>query len=262
MKILSEEEYEIIKNKLNNLRMSLNKNKDIQIENYLSKEVEINLNLLGATIVEDKLQDEVNETIASLQLSNIKIWMLTGDKMSTAYNIALSCNLLSKSEVNKMKIFSIEGKMPERDDKLSIINKEETEEVIINFSKEFEKYKEEKSINALNQKNQKFPIYNFGILIDSLALITLFNKEELQHIFINIAQYARSVICCRVTPLQKSQIVKMVKNYLKNKITLAIGDGGNDVSMIMEAHIGIGIFGEEGMNAVQSSDYAIGEFKI
>ena len=75
MKILSEEEYEIIKNKLNNLRMSLNKNKDIQIENYLSKEVEINLNLLGATIVEDKLQDEVNETIASLQLSNIKIWM-------------------------------------------------------------------------------------------------------------------------------------------------------------------------------------------
>ena len=262
MKILSEEEYEIIKNKLNNLRMSLNKNKDIQIENYLSKEVEINLNLLGATIVEDKLQDEVNETIASLQLSNIKIWMLTGDKMSTAYNIALSCNLLSKSEVNKMKIFSIEGKMPERDDKLSIINKEETEEVIINFSKEFEKYKEEKSINALNQKSQKFPIYNFGILIDSLALITLFNNEELQHIFINIAQYARSVICCRVTPLQKSQIVKMVKNYLKNKITLAIGDGGNDVSMIMEAHIGIGIFGEEGMNAVQSSDYAIGEFKI
>ena len=89
----------------------------------MSKEVEINLNLLGATIVEDKLQDEVNETIASLQLSNIKIWMLTGDKMSTAYNIALSCNLLSKSEVNKMKIFSIEGKMPERDDKLSIINK-------------------------------------------------------------------------------------------------------------------------------------------
>ena len=152
--------------------------------------------------------------------------------------------------------------MPERDDKLSIINKEETEEVIINFSKEFEKYKEEKSINALNQKSQKFPIYNFGILIDSLALITLFNNEELQHIFINIAQYARSVICCRVTPLQKSQIVKMVKNYLKNKITLAIGDGGNDVSMIMEAHIGIGIFGEEGMNAVQSSDYAIGEFKI
>ena len=262
MKILSVEEFQIIESKLKTLRMSLNKNKDQNIEDYLSSEVEINLTLLGATIVEDKLQDEVNETIASLQLSNIKIWMLTGDKMSTAYNIALSCNLLSKNKKNPMRIFSIEGKIPKRDNKLSIINKDEIEETIINFAKEYNKFKEENSINQLNTKLKKNPIYNFGILIDSLALITLFNNEELQHIFINIAKDAKSVICCRVTPLQKSLIVKMVKNYLTNKITLAIGDGGNDVSMIMEAHIGIGIFGEEGMNAVQSSDYAIGEFKI
>ena len=262
MKIISEEEFEIIKSKLKTLRMSLSKNKDEYIEDYLSSEIEINLTLLGATIVEDKLQDEVNETIASLQLSNIKIWMLTGDKMSTAYNIALSCNLLSKNKKNPMRIFTIEGKVPKRDNKLNIINKEEIEEIILEFAKEYNKFKEENSINSLNTKIKKHPIYNFGILIDSLALITLFNNEELQHIFINIAKDAKSVICCRVTPLQKSLIVKMVKNYLTNKITLAIGDGGNDVSMIMEAHIGIGIFGEEGMNAVQSSDYAIGEFKI
>lgn len=54
----------------------------------------------------------------------------------------------------------------------------------------------------------------------------------------------------------------MMKNYYPNSRTLAIGDGGNDVSMIMEAHIGVGIYGEEGMRAVQSSDYAIGEFRF
>ena len=81
-------------------------------------------------------------------------------------------------------------------------------------------------------------------------------------IFLTVAKDAISVICCRISPLQKSQIVKMIKNYEKNKITLSIGDGGNDVSMILEAHIGIGIYGEEGLRAVQSSDYAIGEFKI
>jgi len=85
--------------------------------------------------------------------------------------------------------------------------------------------------------------------------------ESIQKIFLEIAKDANSVICCRVSPLQKSQVVKMMKNYDKEGITLAIGDGGNDVSMIMEAHIGVGIYGEEGMRAVQSSDYAIGEFQ-
>ena len=77
-----------------------------------------------------------------------------------------------------------------------------------------------------------------------------------------MAKEAVAVICCRVSPLQKSQVVKLMKNYDKTKITLAIGDGGNDVSMIMEAHIGIGIYGEEGLRAAQSSDYAIGEFQV
>ena len=84
----------------------------------------------------------------------------------------------------------------------------------------------------------------------------------MQNIFLNIAKDAVSVICCRVSPLQKSQVVKMMKTFQPKAKTLSIGDGGNDVSMIMEAHIGVGIYGEEGMRAVQSGDYAIGEFKI
>ena len=100
------------------------------------------------------------------------------------------------------------------------------------------------------------------IIVDDKALRTLNDSPAIQKIFLDIAKEASSVICCRVSPIQKSQVVKMMKNYDKKGVTLSIGDGGNDVSMIMEAHIGIGIYGEEGMRAVQSGDYAIGEFKI
>ena len=102
----------------------------------------------------------------------------------------------------------------------------------------------------------------FGILVDEKALLTITNNEEIAKIFLEVAKEAVAVICCRVSPLQKSQVVKLMKNYDRTKITLAIGDGGNDVSMIMEAHIGIGIYGEEGLRAAQSSDYAIGEFQV
>ena len=176
--------------------------------------------------------------------------MLTGDKMDTAFNIALSCNLLSKN----LKTFSICGIETKKDENMKITNKKESEKIIINFVKEFQKFKGE--FESMEKNLQ------FGILIDEKALLTINNDKEIQDIFLNIAKDAISVICCRVSPIQKSQVVKMIKNYDKNAITLAIGDGGNDVSMIMESHIGIGIYGEEGMRAVQSSDFAIGEFKI
>ena len=109
---------------------------------------------------------------------------------------------------------------------------------------------------------EKSNLQKFGILVDEKALLTITNNEEIANIFLEVAKEAVAVICCRVSPLQKSQVVKLMKNYDKSKITLAIGDGGNDVSMIMEAHIGIGIYGEEGLRAAQSSDYAIGEFQV
>ena len=211
--------------------------------------IENDLFLIGTTIVEDKLQDMVPETIHDLRLADIKIWMLTGDKMNPAYNIGLSCNLISKS----MKIFSICGVEIKKNEKLEMINKEESEQVIINFAKDFLKYKGE--FDSLTK-------LQFAILVDEKALLTINENEEMQKIFLNIAKDAVAVICCRVSPLQKSQVVKMMKEYNPNAVTLAIGDGGNDVSMILEAHIGVGLYGEEGMRAVQSSDYAIGEFKI
>lgn len=78
--------------------------------------------------------------------------------------------------------------------------------------------------------------------------------------FLQIAKTCETVICCRVSPAQKAQVVALIKEDDEECITLAIGDGANDCSMILEAHIGIGLYGNEGMRAVQSSDYALGEF--
>ena len=249
MKIISENEYKSFSNDLNEAMMSI-EGKDKKVNEVCDK-IEKNLFLIGTTIVEDKLQEKVPETIRDLRLAQIKVWMLTGDKMNTAYNIGLSCNLINKD----MKIFNICGIEPKKDElTLSIMNQQERADVIINFAKEFQRFKGEFNTMEIPQ---------YGILVDEKALLTIEEEDEqIKNIFLDIAKDAVAVICCRVSPLQKSQVVKMMKNYNPNSKTLAIGDGGNDVSMIMEAHIGVGIYGEEGLRAVQSSDYAIGEFRF
>ena len=247
MKVLSQEEYDKFSSDLKDAQMSL-ENKDQKVEEVYNS-IEKDLYLLGTTIVEDKLQDLVPETIRDLRLAKIKVWMLTGDKMNTAYNIGLSCNLISK----KMKTFNICGIEKKKDANLKDINKEERKKVIMDFSMEFQKFKG--NFNTMEKPS-------FGILVDEKALLTINDDEDSKNLFLQIAKDAEAVICCRVSPLQKSQVVKMMKKYDQKGITLAIGDGGNDVPMIMEAHIGVGIYGEEGLRAVQSSDYAIGEFKI
>ena len=247
MKILSQEEYEKFAADLKEAQMSL-ENKDEKV-NLVYNSIEKDLILLGATIVEDKLQDLVPETIRDLRLAKVKVWMLTGDKMNTAYNIGLSCNLISK----KMKTFNIRGREKKVNQDLKDINKEERNQIILDFAKEYQGFKN-------NFDSMAKP--SFGILVDEKALLTVSEDEQIQKIFLEIAKEAETVICCRVSPLQKSQVVKMMKNYDVKGITLAIGDGGNDVPMIMEAHIGVGIYGEEGLRAVQSSDYAMGEFKF
>ena len=253
MRILSVEEAEDFMSELEQAEMDTLHKKEKLEQVYAT--VENNLILLGATIVEDKLQENVSEVIRDLREADIKIWMLTGDKLSTAYNIALSCNLINK----KIKTFFIEGKERQVDENLNVINKDQQEEVIINFVKEYNHFIGDIEGGYMEEINSK---KKFGILVDEKALLTITENEEIANMFLSVAKKAVAVICCRVSPLQKSQVVKLLKNYDNSKITLAIGDGGNDVSMIMEAHIGIGIYGEEGLRAAQSSDYAIGEFQV
>ena len=86
--------------------------------------------------------------------------------------------------------------------------------------------------------------------------------ERSKEKFLAIGKRCKTVICARVTPLQKALVVRLVRRSLKSAITLAIGDGANDVSMIQEAHVGVGIMGKEGTQAVRASDYAFGEFRF
>ena len=281
MKVLSQNEYDSFAKEVKEASTSLD-NKDQLLAKAYEK-VENNLYIIGATIVEDKLQENVPETIRDLRLANIKIWMLTGDKMDTAENIAKSCNLINE----EMKIFRLCG------DKHSGYENAITS--ITEFQLQFREYKGR--YNSMSEPGQ------FGILIDEKMLAKILpqdkntsnqpktfgnkvsnvfkktvdvmrDKHESNHsnmeissdddekLFMNIAKNAASVVCCRVSPSQKSKVVLMMKRFYPSAVTLAIGDGGNDVPMIMEAHIGVGIYGEEGMRAVQSSDYAIGEFQF
>ncbi|XP_043547915.1 phospholipid-transporting ATPase IB isoform X3 [Chiloscyllium plagiosum] len=191
--------------------------------------IEKNLLLLGATAIEDRLQNGVPETIATLMKADIKIWVLTGDKQETAINIGYSCKLVSQSM------------------SLLIVNEDSLDATRETLTHHCEDLGE-----SLNKENE------LALIIDGHTLKYALSFEA-RHSFLDLALSCKAVICCRVSPLQKSEIVDMVKNHV-NAITLAIGDGANDVGMIQTAHVGVGISGNEGLQATNSSDYSIAQF--
>uniref|UniRef100_A0A8C6JFH4 Phospholipid-transporting ATPase n=1 Tax=Melopsittacus undulatus TaxID=13146 RepID=A0A8C6JFH4_MELUD len=192
--------------------------------------IEKNLQLLGATAIEDKLQDKVPETIETLMKADIKIWILTGDKQETAINIGHSCKLLRK---NMGLIVINEGSL------------DGTRETLSHHCSTLG--------DTLRKEN------DFALIIDGKSLKYALTFGVRQY-FLDLALSCKAVICCRVSPLQKSEVVEMVKKQVK-VVTLAIGDGANDVSMIQTAHVGVGISGNEGLQAANSSDYSIAQFK-
>ena len=311
---INEEDYNFWINKLHEDELN-NQHRQRAIDK-LYDIIETNLILLGGTVVEDKLQEKVPETIKEIRSAGIKVWVLTGDKLDTAENIGRSCNLLTKEQ----KLFTLKV-MPGDDER---IVKEDPYPEMIQFFSEFQefidnlvkKYNLETKYSKINNdrndlNNSQFinenniDNYNsdfasdfsnpeirnsyqsgssdqskiidletfkylrdkkilepFSIIIESPILCGLFKDDEWTETFLNIAYNSNTVICCRVSPSQKSQVIQKLKNFDRSAVTLAIGDGGNDVSMIMEANIGIGIYGEEGMSAAQASDFSIGEFQL
>uniref|UniRef100_A0AAY4DF93 Phospholipid-transporting ATPase n=1 Tax=Denticeps clupeoides TaxID=299321 RepID=A0AAY4DF93_9TELE len=192
--------------------------------------IEKNLQLLGATAIEDKLQDKVPETIETLIKADIKIWILTGDKQETAINIGHSCKLLTKNMG------------------LLVINEE-----TLDGTRETLSHHCGMLGDALHKEN------DFALVIDGKTLKYALTFGARQY-FMDLALSCKAVICCRVSPMQKSEVVEMVKKQVR-VITLAIGDGANDVGMIQMAHVGVGISGKEGLQAANSSDYSIAQFK-
>ena len=189
--------------------------------------------LLGATAIEDRLQDGVPETIHTLQEAGIKVWVLTGDRQETAINIGMSCKLISE------------------DMTLLIVNEETAAMTRDNIQKKLDAIR--------TQGDGTIAMDTLALVIDGKSL-TYALEKDLEKNFLDLAVMCKAVICCRVSPLQKALVVKLVKRHLK-AILLAIGDGANDVSMIQAAHIGVGISGMEGLQAARSADVAIGQFR-
>ncbi|KAL2641929.1 hypothetical protein R1flu_009516 [Riccia fluitans] len=234
--------------------------------------VERKLTLVGATGIEDKLQKGVPETIALLREAGLQVWVLTGDKQETAISIAFSCMLLT------------------RDMQQIIVNETTMDgcrEALANAKATYGIQSEHKNRQFLRWRKKKTvdnvvvgvdgPAGAMGLSSDSellrrktgqpLALIIDGNSlvyclsEELEQELYEVGSACKVVVCCRVAPLQKAGVVSLVKRKTKG-ITLAIGDGANDVSMIQMADVGIGISGQEGRQAVMASDFAMGQFRF
>ncbi|KAM5191560.1 phospholipid-transporting ATPase IK [Mantella aurantiaca] len=242
-----------------------------QLLELVYEEMECNLQLLGATAIEDKLQDGVPETIQLLKDASMKVWVLTGDKQETAINIGFSCQLLS----DDMNILDEQQICDILDDCCENNNLSGSGQNLLD-SNQFKKHREHlgqkialvvngdflgRILTPIKSKRSKWQLFQ--------KLVEYFHRKKgipseqeetmREYSFVDLASQCQAVICCRVTPKQKAMIVQLVRRH-KKAITLAIGDGANDVNMIKTAHIGVGLSGFEGTQAVQSSDYAVAQF--
>jgi phospholipid-translocating ATPase len=192
--------------------------------------IEQDLDLCAATAIEDKLQQGVPEAIDKLRRAKIKMWMLTGDKRETAINIGYSCRLIK--DYSSVTVLDHEAGEVEHSIGSAIL--------------------------AINGGSVAHSV----VVVDGQTLAKITDIEAIQVLFYELAILADSVICCRASPSQKAMLVKSIRKRVKKSITLAIGDGANDIAMIQEAHVGIGITGKEGLQAARTSDYSIAQFRF
>ncbi|OCH91758.1 phospholipid-transporting ATPase 1 [Obba rivulosa] len=217
--------------------------RDEEIEKA-NEQIEHSLTILGATALEDKLQEGVPEAIETLHQAGIKLWILTGDKVQTAIEIGFSCNLL-KSDMEIM-----------------ILSADTPEAARIQIEGGLNKIASVLGPPSLDPQRRGFvpgAQAAFAVVIDGDTLRFALGGE-LKSLFLNLATQCETVVCCRVSPAQKALVVKLVKEG-RNAMTLSIGDGANDVAMIQEANIGCGLLGHEGSQAAMSADYAFGQFR-
>ena len=185
--------------------------------------LERDMELLCVTGVEDRLQDKVRITLEQLRNAGIKVWMLTGDKLETATCIAKSSRLVSKTQ---------------------------TIHVFKNVTNRMEAHNE---MNAFRRKQDTALV----IKGDSLEVCL----EYYEHEFMGLVTACPAVVCCRCSPQQKAQVVNLIQQHT-GKRAAAIGDGGNDVSMIQAANVGIGIVGKEGRQASLAADFSLTQFSF
>ncbi|KAG8858770.1 hypothetical protein FRB96_004907 [Tulasnella sp. 330] len=275
-KVISDEEYTDWAERYHEATVQL-EDRDDHIER-VSDEIEQNLRLLGSTAIEDKLQDGVPETIADLKRAGIKVWVLTGDKLETAIAIGQTTNLIApttnviivrggefggetKSAYDQM-VTAVENFFPESGILDSPwVHPPESDRASQHRSDRLSLRRMPTGASSLVGHDNGDRPGGFVLVIDGAALTHALDEEFTREMLLQLGTRCEAVICCRVSPKQKAQVTSLIKEGL-GVMTLAIGDGANDVSMIQAADIGVGISGEEGLQAANASDYAIAQFRF
>nr|CAD7203668.1 unnamed protein product [Timema douglasi] len=307
---LSISQYSSFSRQVGQARQTMSSHRESIIAASYSK-MEAGLTLLGATGVEDKLQEGVQETLESLRAAGLKVWILTGDKVETAVNISFSCGhfkpgtvQLFLTEHHKERscvqmlqayrsqfifffIIDINEKHPSSPLSLARTSLAHCKRAVsLSFPRVTDQFPATSLGTALAagisnsslrrtiaRKNEKGrggivtsparveadSLEQYGLVVDGQSLKFALKNQEM---FRKVCMACTAVICCRMSPLQKSQVVQLVKQSPNKPITAAIGDGANDVAMIQEAHVGLGIMGKEGRQAVRCSDFAFGQFRF
>ncbi|XP_078738985.1 LOW QUALITY PROTEIN: phospholipid-transporting ATPase IF-like [Lampetra fluviatilis] len=230
--------------------------------------IESRLTLLGASAVEDRLQEGVVEAMTSLREAGVSLWVLTGDKTETAVNVGYSCGLfapsttllsLARSPANTTNTTAATAAAAAAADAAvaasdAIVGGEEGR---AEGGGEGSDYAGQ--LARLIAQASCVPGGDCSLVVSGsqLSVLLVHHRRALRQ----LVQACRSVLCCRLAPLQKAEVVRLVKALPGSPITLAIGDGANDVSMIQEAHVGIGILGAEGRQAARNSDFALPRFR-
>ena len=271
-KTMTKKEYETWSNSYDTARTSV-EDRD-ELLSKCATSIESNLTLIGASAIEDKLQDGVPDAIKKLRASGVSVWVLTGDKAETAKNIGKSCKLLTPNmqiiEIDKdddeeldallTKWLTVLGNLSQKGTLLERMwNRTKNTAKAMAAIFKMSKHEIHGAVDLTNVRAESLALVVHG----PTALVHIFANKSLEKKLLKLGRCCKSVIACRVSPSQKAAIVRMVKyGVTPMPVTLAIGDGANDVSMIQEAHLGVGISGKEGLQAVNSSDVAIAQFRF
>lgn len=219
-KKLSHQQYQEFASQYHEASLSIT-GRDAGMQRVVSRYLESDLELLGVTGVEDKLQKDVKPSLELLRNAGIKIWMLTGDKVETARCVAISSKLVARGQY----IYTV-----------AKLNRKDNAQEHLDF---------------LRSKTDAC------LLIDGESLALFLTHFRIE--FISIAVMLPTVVACRCSPTQKAEVAKLIREYTKKRVC-CIGDGGNDVSMIQAADVGVGIVGKEGRQASLAADFSIEQF--
>jgi len=189
----------------------------------LESDLESSLTLLGCTAVEDRLSPGVPEAIEVLQLANIRVWILTGDRMDTAVNVAVACRL----------------------------HKPEQQKLVVQGTGELE---------TMLRGVRSYSTKAYALVVDGQTLDRILASARHTETFMSLAMSCSNVLCCRTSPLQKAELTRHLQMSSGGALCLAIGDGANDVGMIQAAAVGVGIAGREGRQAARSADISLPRF--